>query len=314
MPAQRAPVRRIPSPPISSILHTTTVSAFYPLRVSKHGIGRFVQWLPNFMALRFPLVLFTDAASAPMFRALRSDPYFILIERPFDSWNSTTPAMMTMWRRQFHQHYSQKAYQPELFAVWAIKMEAIHHALHALGNPFNSTWFCWMDVGMIRQLRSVPLYANYPSKVPELAASGRMHFLEIQTFKNRYFKSWYRNTSRTAPRVGLGGTVMLGDAAAWDDFVPAYFKALRELDARGVFVGDDQHAYFHMLFENRTAQPFRLFFPTPDGWNGLAIDPWMSLPIIFGGGSPAVLDMRFEAPAASFAECRDRPSANRTAS
>ena len=75
---------------------TTVVTAFYPLARSKHGVARYHTWIQNFCRLNCQLVVYTDDSQKNMFATLC--PKAMVVARPFDSWQMTSPAMMDFWR------------------------------------------------------------------------------------------------------------------------------------------------------------------------------------------------------------------------
>ena len=84
---------------------------------------------------------------------------------------------------------------------------------------------------------------------------------------------------------------MAGDVAAWSDFSQAYKEELRRFEVAGQFNGKDQIVFFMMLINRRVKQPYRLIHAQPFGSGG---DPWMCMPVIFGGKVRPLIDKRFE--------------------
>ena len=126
--------------------HTTLVTAFYPIR-SKFPIQKYLEWISNFMMLKSPIVLFTDAQFEPIARQMRGSLPIHIIVQPFEQ--------IYMWRiyrdqwiadhgrdREAHIH------TPELYAVWANKAVWVKEAIEA--NPFSTEHFFWCDIGAFR--------------------------------------------------------------------------------------------------------------------------------------------------------------------
>jgi hypothetical protein len=271
----------------------TVVTAFYPLGKSKHGTGKYHLWLQNLCAIPCNLVVFTDATTAPLIREARGDRPTVIHERPFDAWDMTTPAMMEMWRRQMDRDPERAIHSPELYAVWAIKQEAVMSVIAE--NPFQSRWFIWCDIGIQRHAHLQPWYMTFPTvdACERLIAQGRMTFLEVRPIPQGIVDHWARAVKYTgpAPSITLGGGCIAGDAAAWSDFSQAYKEELSRFDAAGHFNGKDQIVFFMMLINRRVKQPYRLIHAQPFGSGG---DPWMCMPVIFGGKVRPLIDKRFE--------------------
>lgn len=274
----------------------TVVTAFYPLGKSKHGVARYHEWLRLFCAIPCQLVVFTDAESAPLIRSARGDRPTVIHERPFDSWTITTPAMMEMWRRQMARDPERDIHSPELYAVWALKQEAVMEVIAT--NPFQSRWFIWCDIGIQRQPMVQSWYETFPNveTCDALVPPGRMTFLEVASIPEPIVATWKSTGKYTgpAPSISLGGGCIAGDAAAWQEFSRVYVRTLTEWDAVGRFNGKDQLVFFHMLVNSLTTLPFRLLRAHRFA-NG-AGDHWMSMPVILGGKATAYIDTRFESP------------------
>jgi len=282
-------------------LRTTVVTAFYPLK-SKHGIEKYIEWINNFCNIQCSLVVFTDEQFAPIFQTLRRGLPTKIIVKPFNSYEMTSPAMMSLWTKHHAMDPEAATHNPALYAVWAMKQECVALTIH--DNPFGTDWFAWCDAGIHRDACPAypfhtgwfnwhnpeiypgtskhPYYVQFPLKADTLCRSGAIGFLEV----HRIPDSFVTDPSGPAPNFSLGGGVIVGDRVAWSTFCPAYKAMLQRMDARGEFIGKDQTVFFRMLTERM--MPFQLFQP-----QNVPVDPWMQLPCILAGTIPVVLDERF---------------------
>jgi hypothetical protein len=270
----------------------TVVTAFYPLDKSKHGVAKYHEWLRLFCAIPCQLVVFTDAESAPLIRAARGDRQTVIHESPFDSWKMTSPTMMALWARQHRLDPEQDIHSPELYAVWALKQEAVMIAIAE--NHFHSRWFIWCDIGIQREPTLQPWYSDFPNTAAceRLIAPGRMVFLEVSRIPDSIVSAWKKGSyNGPAPHVTLGGGCIAGDADAWAEFSRIYVMLLPEWDRVSRFCGKDQLVFFRMLASRLTQKPFRLIHARTFGNNG---NPWMSFPVILGGKVDGQIDPRFE--------------------
>jgi len=258
---------------------TTVVTAFYPLK-SKHSINKYFDWMQNFCNIQCSLVVFTDAATAPLFEKLRKGLPTMIIVKSFDSYEMTRPTMMDLWTKHHRMDPESAIHSPALYAVWAMKQECVTYAIQM--NPFNTEWFVWCDVGIHRYPFEHKYYEQFPLQVPTLCRPGHIGFLEVGHIPDSFVSNPYGDS----PAVTLGGGCIVGDKAAWSIFCSAYKAMLQSMDARGLFIGKDQTVFFRMLVEH--ILPFQLFRPLAN-----SIDPWMQLPCILAGTLPVVLDERF---------------------
>jgi hypothetical protein len=273
-------------------MSTTVVSAFYPLSKSKHSLAKYLEWIKQFCRIPCNLVVFTDVGAASAIREARGSLSLHLIERPFESFEMTSPAMMKFWNHHHVIDVEKSIHSPELYAVWAMKQELIR--LVIAENPFHSTWFVWCDIGIHREPSLHSFYESFPSKTSEVCPPGRICFLEVERISDSFVADWSAAAPMKypVPWTTLGGGCIAGDATAWNEFGTAYVEMLREFDRNGWFAGKDQVIYFAILMNRRTQKPFRLFhaksFASVSGIH------WMSFPAILGGTVSAEIDMRFE--------------------
>ena len=273
-------------------MSTTVVSAFYPLSKSKHGVAKFLEWIKQFCRIPCNLVVFTDADSASAIREARGPLPLHLIERPFDSFEMTSPTMMEFWKRHHAIDVEKSIHSPELYAVWAMKQELVRIVIAE--NPFHSSWFVWCDIGIQREPSLHSFYESFPSKTSELCPPGHICFLEVERIPDSFVADWSAAVPMKypVPWITLGGGCIAGDAAAWRDFGTAYIHMLHEFDSKGWFAGKDQVVYFATLMNRRSQKPFRLFYAKQ--FAAVSEIHWMSFPAILGGSVPAEIDMRFE--------------------
>ena len=273
----------------------TIVTAFYPLKESKHGVRKYLEWIRNFCLIPRPMVLFTDSRTAPLLERLRNylPPSLThMIVKELDTYDMTSPDRMTFWRQQSAMDPEANIHNPELYAVWALKQECVSLAIAA--NPFGHDWYVWCDIGIQRVADLRAFYDTFPDQVPSLWAPGRIHFLEVQPIPDALVAQRGRiPMPYPAPSITLGGGCIAGDCAAWAAFSAGYIAMLERFRQRGWFAGKDQIVYFAMLMER--SMPFRLFHAVPVGTPPYVPHiHWMSFPVILGGKAPAIVDARFE--------------------
>ena len=277
---------------------TTVVTAFYPLKKSKHAIGKYRAWIQNFCKIPCAMVIFTTEIYALEIyqwrRQLLNQTHIIV--RPFDTFAMTCPAMMSLWEKQVALDTSQdkNACSPELYAVWALKQELVRIAIRA--NSFQSKWFIWCDIGIQRYKGLQMHYMSFPSETARLCEEGRLSFLEVESIPKSFVDDWHEEKpmAHPIPKVCLGGGCIAGDAVAWEELGEAYKAMLQEFVVREWFAGNDRDIFFAIMMERKMR--FRLFYAKPFGDNAPPGIEWMSFPPMLGGMLAAEEDMRFTDP------------------
>ena len=277
------------------VSETTVVTAFYPLKKSKHDLGKYRAWIQNFCKIPCAMVIFTTEAYMLEIYQWRREMLnkTKVIVRPFDTFAMTCPAMMSFWEKQVALDPEKEMHNPELYAIWGLKQELVRIAI--AHNYFQSKWFAWCDMGIQRYSALQDYYMTFPRDTSRLCKDGRMAFLEIDKIPESYVNDWKEGKPLIypVPKNTLGGGCIIGDSGAWHEFAEAYKAMLQEFATRGWFCGKDQEVYFAILMEKKAAT-FRLFHSKAFGDNPPPGIEWMSFPPMLGGTVDAVVDTRFE--------------------
>jgi len=271
---------------------TTVVSAFYPLKTSKHSIGNYRAWIQNFCKIPFSIIIFTTeqfALEIYQWRREMLEKTHIIV-RSFDSFAMTCPSMMEFWKNQEYLDPEHGTY--ELYAIWALKQEMVRIAINQ--NRFQSKWFAWCDIGIHRYFRLHEFYTSFPLDVERICDPGRMNFLEVEMISQKILDDWDEDKPMEypIPEISLGAGCIVGEADAWKEFGEAYKTMLKEFALRGWFAGKDTSIYFAILMEKKMS--FRLFYSGTFGYPAIPGIEWMCFPVMLGGNMDAEIDMRFE--------------------
>jgi hypothetical protein len=273
---------------------TTIISAFYPLKSSRHSIGNYRAWIQNFCKIPSSMVIFTTEEYALEIYQWRREllDKTHLIVKAFDTFAMTCPSMMRFWEKQVI--LDPKKETSELYAIWALKQEMVRIVVNQ--NRFQSKWFVWCDIGIQRYSKLHEFYVSFPSDVSRLCVPGRMSFLEVDKIPQKILDDW--DESKPAdypfPDIAIGSGCIVGDADAWNEFGEVYKDMLKEFAMRGWFAGKETNVFFAILMEKKMSKPFRLFHAGTFGYPIIPGIEWMCFPVMLGGNMDAELDTRFE--------------------
>ena len=271
---------------------TTVVTAFYPLKSSKHSIGNYRAWIQNFCKIPCSMVIFTTEQYALELHHWRRE--FLdrthIIVKALDSFAMTCPSMMRFWEKQVALDSENGS--AELYAIWALKQEFVRIAINQ--NRFQSKWFSWCDIGIQRYSSLHNFYLSFPSDIERLCAPGRMGFLEVDKIPQKILDDWDESkpTEYPFPEISIGSGCIVGDAESWNKFGEEYKDMLKEFAIRGWFAGKETKIFFAILMEKKMR--FRLFHAGTFGDPVIKGIEWMCFPVMLGGNMDAELDMRFE--------------------
>jgi len=229
--------------------HTTVVTAFYKFGKSKHSDQEYAGWIDNFFkCTTSPVVCFCDNAQYFQERYGGGKNTRTFIERPFNSFELTTPEWISKWKQQLNQDPEKDIHSWELYAVWALKQEFVNLAIER--NPYSSQYFVWCDIGCFREPSNFPTTPRFAECTPSKVLPGHILILKIHE----------------CDTVHIGGGVLAGDIQGWAGFRNGYLNTLKTFIDRNIFCGKDQTLYLYMI--QRNTVPFQVI-ETSTGWGVL---------------------------------------------
>jgi len=255
----------------------TIVSCFYVLPRPKHSMGEYMRWIQNFLTfVDTPIIVFSDGEVLEYLTQMREEAgltnKFWLIQKPFETLKFSSPEWIQIWEKQVSMSSYSHLHNQELFRVWANKAFFVEEAMEK--NPFQSDSFVWCDAGCWRdELTARICGPSWP--LPEKIVPNRLHILAMSPVQPWIEKLAslseevphkmlveYLNTSNT---LTLGGTILVGDKAAWQTWIPIFEKTLQLFIELDRFAGDDQAVIMstalYLYKQNSENKP--IFFKAP---------------------------------------------------
>lgn len=316
--------------------HTTIVTAYYDRHTSRNS-SQFHEYMNNLLALDdVPVVLFSDdEATIRIVEEKTANNTLLplrLVQRPFASWPMMEKHRMErIWKKQLARDPRNKQqqqllqqlggdHQPlrssvsssssspasaEMYAIWNNKFWFVLVAIEL--NLFQSHFFVWCDLGILRRPRASSLsaqssrfsyYRNFPEAAPSILSPGRLHFIEVNEIEQRFADQFRKRSKREIAlplqsNAPIGGATIAGDGKAWHEASIGFLTSFSSLDRRGQFVGDDRNTYLAMLVE-RTAKLTLFHAPDEDSDLSAVVDRLRVFPAYLSGAVAPLVDSRFE--------------------
>lgn len=224
---------------------TTLVTAFYPIR-SKFSVEKYLEWISNFMMLKSPIVLFTDAQFEPIARTMRGALPIHIIVQPFEQ-----TYMWRTYREQWNADHGRDReahiHTPELYSVWANKAVWVKEAIEA--NPFSTEYFFWCDIGAFRDRT---LMSHFCEQFPDSArfVRDRVLFSSVERCTPDDYEVKDGIIGNFFNKNRIVGGLFGGEAAACMRWLAAYESMLQRYFSCGRFAGKDQSVMISALLEN----------------------------------------------------------------
>jgi Bacterial protein of unknown function (HtrL_YibB) len=131
------------------INQVTIVTAFYNIS-SKRTYEEYKPWIQHFASLKDNMIIFTSPELVPIMKKYRkSRPNSYIESLPLSKLEILHEfGGMNFWRYQHSLDEEYKIHSPDLYIIWNSKGHFIQRGIDR--NPFNSTFFAWVDIGYFR--------------------------------------------------------------------------------------------------------------------------------------------------------------------
>jgi hypothetical protein len=252
----------------------TIVTAFYNFEKKKHSLGNYIYWINNFLPnVDSNMVIFTDENCKEFLLNARKNHInkTKIVICPITDFY--TYKYLEHWNRDLNRDH-EKYHSIELYMIWNEKSMFIKKAIDM--NPFESEYYCWSDIGMIRHPSYIPYIKNYPNGRNDIK-DDKIYLLNVAyKFNENDFKfiemasERYRHISSC-----IGGGVIFGHKIVCVKWVNKYYEMLDEFVKNDYFAGKDQSLMACVYVKN--VDMIELIKPIPTPFN----DDWFYLVYYF---------------------------------
>jgi len=254
----------------------TVVTAYFELPYKKHSSNSYKQWISNYLKTTDGnMVIFTSESTLPMLKEYREDKMgktkFITLELT----DFYTYRFWKYWKRDHQRDHERGHHNPYLYMIWAEKSMFIKKAMDL--NPFNSEFYCWTDIGMVREEQQIQHINKFPrSVILDRLKRDKVYLLNIDDFTQQELQSSlisekfrFLNTAR------IGGGVILGHKDVLPRWIELFYDMLNHFIDKDFFAGKDQSLMAFVYLQNKDLIELIKPINSP-------IDPWFYLLYYFG--------------------------------
>jgi len=219
----------------------TIVTAYYELKNSKYSTDAYNEWIENFMQIPSYMIIFVEndfyASKIYNLRTNYKDKTKILI-LPFEKLKCYQ--YMDYWNKDYERDIEKEFHNQNLYILWNEKTAFMKKAKEL--NPFNTNYYCWCDIGMVREKEMLNYIKTFPSPkmLNIINDNSKVYLLNIDKFTDLEEK--YINDACDAfkytNRNGSGVIVCHKDMV--DTWYEIYYEMLNRFMEKDLFAGKDK--------------------------------------------------------------------------
>ena len=217
----------------------TVVTAYYEFKRKKHGTDNYYKWMKNFLSIPCNMMIYTgDDESASKIKALRiglEDKTIIIV---LDFNELYCSQFMKYWEKDYNRDH-ERYHDPALYIIWNEKTAFIKRAKDL--NPFNSEFFCWADIGMVREEYYLNYINTFPSeKMLQVYEKDKIYLLNLVPYSDDEKQNVKDACEIFRYKNNTGAGVIMCHIDMVDTWYDTYYKMLSRFMEKDLFAGKDQ--------------------------------------------------------------------------
>lgn len=217
----------------------TVVTAYYEFDKKKHSSDNYYKWMQNFLKIKCYMIIYTgDEYSADKIFHLRNDLKNMtrIVVLPFEELYCSQ--FMDYWKRDYNRDH-ERYHDPSLYIIWNEKTAFIKRAYEL--NPFNTEYYCWADIGMVRDENMLQYISSFPStKMLNICDKEKIYLLNLYS----YTKDEENNVKDACElfryKNNTGAGVIMCHKDMINKWYDTYYNMLARFMDLDLFAGKDQ--------------------------------------------------------------------------
>ena len=257
-PTPAAPLSWIKKVPMEDTMrHDITIVTGYvnignfknDLDKSTHTPGLYRKWLRHFEMIETPVVAyFTDDEDVNIFKKIRQgkSTYIVKVSKEGLWAFSLLDDIAKIYRQYSYPKHNPYTTVPEYTSAMHAKYEFMAKALKE--NPFKTNFFCWMDVGLFRNVTEPFQPAQtLDLKLPALFDEKRVAYSQINERKDLTVEQIFHNNM-----VWVCGCIFMAKGTIMKKWIYEYMRYIDKFLMEGIINTDQQVLYgMYMSREER---------------------------------------------------------------
>ena len=226
----------------------TIVTAFLKLEKNKYN-SNYIQWMSNLLKnLNKNLVIYTCPEYLEIIQDLRKDfpnkTKIILIS--FEDF--LVYKYLYYFKNDLERDHEKHIHNIYLYMIWNEKLNFIKKTIEL--NPFNSNYYCWCDIGYLRNPNYISLYMKDFPNIQKLT-ENKIYMLNIDyNFTENDFLNPFNENYRYISNI-IGGGFIIGKKELILEMADIYYnKIIPYYINNDLFIGKDQTLYVSLYLSN----------------------------------------------------------------
>lgn len=229
----------------------TLVSAFYNFPKKKTTNDNYDIWIKNFLENTDAyMVIYTDSQETAeylhKYRINFAEKTKIYIQ---DVKELYCYQFYDYWTKDLNRDHEKAYHNQNLYIIWNEKTMFMYKTF--LANPFNTDFYAWIDIGMVRKIDYIKLLQSFPSsKRLEKLKKDKVYILLINLFTTQEINSAVPSEIfRYKDRVG--GGMILCHKNMIEKWTNEYYNMLNSFMENDLFAGKDQSIMANIFVKYR---------------------------------------------------------------
>lgn len=230
----------------------TIVTAFYNFPKKKSSNLQYDRWIKNFLEnTNAYMVIFTDSHETAGYlwgyRQKFIEKTKVLIEKLEDL---SCYQYYDYWSRDLARDHEKAYHNENLYIIWNEKTMFMYKAY--ILNYFDTEFYAWTDIGMVREDRYIKLLESFPSsKRLAKLQKNKVYILLINHFTNEEMTTVTpTETFRFKDRIG--GGMILCNRHILEKWTQEYYKMMKNFMEADMFAGKDQSIMANLVLKYKT--------------------------------------------------------------
>lgn len=243
----------------------TIVTAFYNLENKKYITEAYIYWINNYLPyIDSYMIIFTDKNSYDFIKESRKNYLNKTNIIILDIKDFYTYKYLDIWKKHLDIDHEKNIHNIELYMIWNEKANFIDKAIDY--NPFNTEFFIWTDIGMIRESYYINHIKSFPNdKIIKSLKKNKVYLLNVDNFIKDDDYNLNLPTNKFRYINCIGGGVIGGHKNILKTMILEYYNMLENMINNDIFVGKDQSIYANLCLKNKNL--FELIKPIESPFN-----------------------------------------------